>query len=454
MQFQKPREMDNGVPPFTTFDVDTAAAEQQAWWAQTRRDLATLGVFDRTGEYAVNPLVVPRRIWREISDNVPRLIQAARRVVASSPDYLRWTRDDVRALILAYADKPRRPPIARPDGIFVGETLQLLELNIDSGLGGIFETDFVQHHLRLLPALAALDDESIPTGLQSMLGVIRALRETIALEQCDVAIVAYPDFPPRYLEQSHQLADAITREVRGATGHVVFPDALAGRGRWVSDDARSYQILWRDGATTHPEPKSRPMVRALFGACDTETVVMSDPADLGVDGKMALAASEAEESGGVGLSEAEAALVRKHVPWTRVVGARSVVYVGTAYDLPTLLRERQHELVLKRTQSKSGQHFFSGAEQPVTEWQARVEAALTDSIPWVVQRNVRSSPVDFCYMDESGNTRVESQRYLYSPYVFGDRCGPALIRVERDPQNRRVGLPATSPVAMAGTVIG
>jgi hypothetical protein len=178
--------------------------------------------------------------------------------------------------------------------------------------------------------------------------------------------------------------------------------------------------------------------------------------DIGVEGKWILASlSEAAGADADGvLSEREAMLVRKHVPWTRIVGdRRTTIEDGTLRDLPALLHDEQRSLIVKRTHSKSGWHFAAGAEKTADEWREIVRTALADSSPWVVQRNLRADPVEFCYFDDAGNGVMQPQGYVYSPYVFGDRCGPAWIRVERDPLDRRVGMPATSAVAMAGTVV-
>jgi hypothetical protein len=444
-------------PRLAVSDLAVTNARFQSWWAETHADLVEMTLCDKPGEFSVTPLQIDEAHFRGLQETLPALLAIARRAAIAGGQAVDWARRDQKSLVAAYINAPRRPIVARPDGIFTEGRLRLIELNIDSGIGGYAEVDFVQRRFAALAGDAAIPRLETPVASDALVEVLSVLRREVDTAECHLALVAYPHFRPYHVAQVEALAERLTRQLDRCTAYVVTADGLTVGLDWMRDGQRDYHLLWRFGAMTHPEEQMRPVVAALLGARSTQTIVMSDPVDLGVEGKLVLALlSEAVDEGrheALGLSGQEANLVSTHVPWTRFVTPGVVSFRGERGDLSALLDEHRAELVLKRGHSKSTQHVHLGAETSVEAWRELAAGALDAPGTWVVQENLRSPLLPFMFFDERGRLVTQPCNFTFNPYVFGTACGAPLIRIERDPRRRKVAMAVSSAMALTGTVL-
>ncbi|OWQ87472.1 hypothetical protein CDN99_17870 [Roseateles aquatilis] len=426
------------------------------WWNDTRRGLDERGFCNGLGEFSVEPLQVDAALYEHTCRDLPRLLTLARRWAHATGDSLRWARPDQRDLVAAYLDGPRRPVVARPDGIFVDGQLKLLELNIDSGVGGCFEVDYVQERFRLL-----LPDDRLhaPPVIPVLCELLRSLRQQCDERVFNLALITYPHFRPYHAALVHRLAETLDREVPGCRARVVLADDLRAGPQWMTDGERDYQFIWRFGALTHPPQAMAPVIAALAAARHTRTCVMSDPADLGVDGKLILASlSEAVDPGDTrahtpALSQDERALIAAYVPWTRFVGPREVSFRGRGHELQALLEAERGLFVLKRSHSKSTEHVHLGAECSQADWSGLLGRAFEERGQWIAQENLRSPQLPFAYVDAQGAVASTPGSFTYNPFVFGERCAAPLIRIERNPMQRKVAMAVSSAMAITGTLV-
>lgn len=121
------------------------------------------------------------------------------------------------------------------------------------------------------------------------------------------------------------------------------------------------------------------------------------------------------------LTADEADLVRRYVPWTRIVAPGDVEFHGGSRDLPGLVRERRRDLVLKEATSNGGQDVVMGDEVPAADWERLLGRAL-DSGNWVVQERVVVTPFPVRVLDAADGRLVDG-RYtgLLSPFLIGGR---------------------------------
>jgi hypothetical protein len=121
----------------------------------------------------------------------------------------------------------------------------------------------------------------------------------------------------------------------------------------------------------------------------------------------------------------EIAVIRKHVPWTRLLRPSMTSFRGGEWDLFELIREYREEFVLKPNDDYGGRGVFLGWETDPEEW----EVALRDAIkkPYVVQERVWGEKTRIpTYSD-----RV-SLNELYvdlNPFLFQNEVEGALIRL-------------------------
>jgi len=124
------------------------------------------------------------------------------------------------------------------------------------------------------------------------------------------------------------------------------------------------------------------------------------------------------------LSPEERSLIRKFVPWSRVIKAGEVDYHGRQIDLHRLLVQERDHLVLKRGRSSSGAHVVVGRHTSQDVWETRVEEAFAEGV-WMVQDYVETPR--HLYADDRGNPAHHG--LVWGTFAFGDLYGGAWARM-------------------------
>ena len=79
-------------------------------------------------------------------------------------------------------------------------------------------------------------------------------------------------------------------------------------------------------------------------------------------------------------------VIRKHIPWTRVVRRGPTTFEGAEHDLVELLRNARERLVLKPNDEYGGSGIVLGWETSAADWEHAIDVALER--PYVVQQRV------------------------------------------------------------------
>jgi hypothetical protein len=233
-----------------------------------------------------------------------------------------------------------------------------------------------------------------------------------------------------------------------ANGHLAVPDAMADlwadvlavhvgdpspRMCWLEDRS------WDSGITEGPS-----LVKELAAA--GQTAMVADPRQLDLDGagRLVCAGQELDvvyrsieirdfveiEAGGVRLdalreafrrgrvisppegdldhkslfeifsskrfarlfTPAERAVLRRHVPWTRLLGERKTEGPdGQTIDLASFTRRQRRRLVIKPNRSCGGEGILIGAETRPPVWERALARAVSGKEPAVVQARIQSA---------------------------------------------------------------
>lgn len=121
----------------------------------------------------------------------------------------------------------------------------------------------------------------------------------------------------------------------------------------------------------------------------------------------------------------ERAVIRRVVPWTRMVEDGEVDRDGEVVHLPGLLRAEQAELVLKRGLGAGGEAVVVGRHESADGWRQAVDRALEEG-GWVVQEFLQSRP----YLYQEGVEGCAVHDVIWGPFVFGDRYGGSILRMQ------------------------
>lgn len=424
----------------------------KTWHRHLVGEFSERGILFDTGKLAISPITAPRhQVDRWIAD-YQDLVALCRRIAREYRHSESRPRDDHAALVDLFHDRPPTPPISRPDGIIVEGQMKFLELNIDSGIGGVPEISLLQSIVSRNPAN---QDASATYACprQAWLDYMRDLQH--AAEErfstpVKLAFVGYSDFTQYNIDQCHTFAEWIN-EGTGIEATVVFPEEIRA-GEFATDGLTDFHIVYRYATLVAPPRRAAPMLGMLQAISGTRSMVVSDPSDLLIEQKGILALLwEAAEAGA--LSERERDLVGRCVPWSRFVRPGTVRFRDLEHDLASLLIEARPELVLKKCFSFQGESVFIGAETDRAVWAELVKTALSDTIPWIIQENLSSEFWDFEYFSPETGLFRKKQRFTASPYFFGSHFGGMLIRTEQDPANRVLAMPTNPNMGLAAFAI-
>lgn len=121
----------------------------------------------------------------------------------------------------------------------------------------------------------------------------------------------------------------------------------------------------------------------------------------------------------------EREVIRRHIPWTRVVKPSITGFRGSEWDLLSLVRQYREEFVLKPNDDYGGHGVFLGWETSAEDWELALQRALEN--PYVVQERVVGEKINMpAYSD-----RVSlDQLYVdFDPFLFQNEVEGALIRL-------------------------
>lgn len=129
-------------------------------------------------------------------------------------------------------------------------------------------------------------------------------------------------------------------------------------------------------------------------------------------------------------SESERAVIRAHVPWTRVLSETVTEKDGRRADLLELARRERDRLVLKPNDEYGGKGVLLGWETGDAEWSGALDAALRDPAgTWIVQERIPIRREVFPQFDADGNVTMREMLVDLAPYLFRGRMSGYLTRL-------------------------
>src|SRR5215831_10170380 len=121
----------------------------------------------------------------------------------------------------------------------------------------------------------------------------------------------------------------------------------------------------------------------------------------------------------------ERELIRRHVPWTRVVSDVRTSHYGSAVELLDFIRRQRTNLVLKPSDEYGGSGVTLGWETGASEWDAVIERAIGQAEGcWIVQERIPIRREVFPWVQPEGKVDYRDMLVDFAPYLFrGKVCG-------------------------------
>jgi len=132
-----------------------------------------------------------------------------------------------------------------------------------------------------------------------------------------------------------------------------------------------------------------------------------------------------DEQNGALFSHGEREVIRKHIPWTRVVADVKTAHYGQPIELLAFMRRERNNLVLKPSDEYGGSGVTLGWESAEGPWDEAIERALTaKNGVWIVQERIPIRREVFPYIVQAGRVDYREMLVDFAPYLFRGRvCG-------------------------------
>jgi hypothetical protein len=136
-----------------------------------------------------------------------------------------------------------------------------------------------------------------------------------------------------------------------------------------------------------------------------------------------------EQNGGL-FSHDERQLIRKHIPWTRVVADVGTAHYGEHIELLEFVRRERNNLVLKPSDEYGGSGVTLGWETDEVAWDAAIGRALSaNNGAWIVQERIPVRRETFPYIAEVGRVDYREMLVDFAPYLFRGKVAGFLTRL-------------------------
>lgn len=354
--------------------------------------------------------------------------------------------------ILFDVPNPMDSTVARCDFIDTPDGLMCCEVNMAANLGGWQHRFWSERYLRhpvitdfcAREGIAPRDRDVLVTFCEHMLddaldtGVIEEGGELNLLMSLDVEPT---DEARRFVNEVY--AELLRKTGRGITGELWLSRApaeeLTFRGAEVYRGERRVHVFY--GYTVEPVPTA--VVRAQIAG--TLRVYNGGLTRLWLDKRNLALLSENEAL--EGWEDEDRALIRDHIPWSRLVSARTTTWRGETVQFPGFLLEHRDELVLKLGLGFGGADVHVGRYMAPEAWEGWVRTAVEQG-GWIVQERVESKP--YLYPPKPGATPVP-HTLIWGLFCTGWRYAGGWLRML--PQGEGEGIVNSARGAAEGGIL-
>lgn len=123
-------------------------------------------------------------------------------------------------------------------------------------------------------------------------------------------------------------------------------------------------------------------------------------------------------------------LIRRHVPWTRLLEERRTTVEGVVVDLLEHVRRHREEFVIKPNDEYGGTGVVLGWEAREASWTAALERGISGTEgAWVVQRRIPVRREAFPMVEAPHRVEMRDMLVDLAPYIFRGRVAGFLTRL-------------------------
>ncbi len=313
---------------------------------------------------------------------------------------------------------------SRLDSFLLPDSLKFAEYNAESPAGlGYAET--LSEIFRDLPVMTQFatkfDVQSYPLSQKLLEALLASYADWGGTSKPpQIAIVDWEEVPT--WSEFEILRERF--EARGMPTLIAEPKQLHFDGKSLTADGKKIDLVYRrvliNDIVARPQECS-----ALVKAYTANAVCVANTFRCKIPHVKTFFAVLTDEQNGALFSHNERELIKRHIPWTRVVADVQTAHFGEHIELLDFVRRQRNNLVLKPSDEYGGSGVTLGWEANEAAWDAAIELALTARTGvWIVQEKIPVRREVFPYIPQLGKVDFRDMLVDFAPYLFrGKLCG-------------------------------
>jgi len=323
-----------------------------------------------------------------------------------------------------HAGYGRASTASRLDAFLLPESLKFAEYNGESpaGLGYAETLAEIFHELPVMGRFEQkFDVQSYPLSAKLLEALVMSYADWGGTSKSpQIAIVDWQGVPTW---SEFEILQA-RFEKMGVPTVIADPRDLEFDGKSLIADEKKIDLVYRrvliNDIVARPDECS-----ALVRAYAANAVCVANTFRCKIPHVKAFFAVLTDEQNGALFSHRERELIKRHVPWTRVLADVNTAHYGEHIELLAFIRRERHNLVLKPSDEYGGSGVTLGWETDEAAWDAAIGRALSaKNGVWIVQERIPIRREVFPYVPQIGKLEFRDMLVDFAPYLFrGKLCG-------------------------------
>ncbi len=218
-------------------------------------------------------------------------------------------------------------------------------------------------------------------------------------------------------------------EEMGVPVELADPRDLQFDGKALTANGKNIDLVYRRVLMNDIVARAREC-KALVDAVAANAVCVANHFRCKIPHVKAFFAVLTDERNDALFSFGERDLIRKHVPWTRVVADVRTARYGDSIELLAFLRSARENLVLKPSDEYGGTGVKLGWESSEADWDATIARAVDAAEGcWIVQERIPIRREVFPWIQANGEVEFRDMLVDFAPYLFRGKMSGFLTRL-------------------------
>lgn len=322
---------------------------------------------------------------------------------------------------------PRRIQHARLDAFINGDSIQFCEFNCDTPGGPGYsdiQTDLLletEAMKKLGKSFTLKPDRFMPGILDSLTSCYEHFKGGPVSTLPPFGIISVFDMDPTTEELSLM---AKWFAAQGCEPILAEPEECTYENGVFRVKGIPVDLVYRRGTTQWWISESE-KYQAMWSAYRDGKLCLVNPLNSKLAGKKSLMAVLQSEEMAPRLTEAERAIIKEHIPWTRIVKSGVADYQGKKVDMEGFILENRENLVLKPIGLYGGKGVVVGGEEDNDQWRTALETAKKTT--HVVQEYINIPELSFPVYDP--HLKFVKKKVNINFFAFNGKYSGGMARV-------------------------